>query len=72
MTHPSQKCIDEESKHEPDMVMHAWNTCRWEVEAEASEIQGQPQVYNEFGTSLGYMRLHLNNNKQTKKNKQSP
>lgn len=31
-----------------DIVTHTCNPITWELEAEVSDIQGQPQLYNEF------------------------
>lgn len=35
---------------------YAYNLSAWEVEAEAPEAQGHPQLHSELETSLGYMR----------------
>jgi hypothetical protein len=44
------------------MVMHAYNPSTWEVEAERSQVHGQPGLYRET--------LSQKQNKQTNKQKQ--
>lgn len=38
---------------------HAWNSSTLEVEVAGPEVQGQTQLYNEFNTSVCYMKLYL-------------
>lgn len=37
-------------------MVHAWNSSTLEVEVAGPEVQGQPQLYSEFNTSMGYIR----------------
>lgn len=48
-------------------MVHAWNSSTLEVEVAGPEVQGQPQLYNEFNTSVGYIRpcLKIQNREAT-------
>lgn len=36
---------------------HAWSPSPWEIEVGEPKVQGHPQKYSEFQTSLGYMHM---------------
>lgn len=38
------------------MVMHTFNPCTWETNAEESGVQNQTQAYTKFKVSLGYLK----------------
>lgn len=52
------------------MGVHSYNPSIWEAEVGRADVQGHPQLYGEFKSSLSYMRLgHKQANKQTKPNR---
>jgi hypothetical protein len=42
------------------MVMHTFNPCTWETNAEESGVQNQTQAYTKFKVSLGYLKKKKN------------
>lgn len=45
--------------HKSDVVVPTSNPSIWEIEAGGSDVQGHPQLQNDFMASLHYMRHHL-------------